>query len=311
MVVFGEGMLAFSELHVSTHGGAEDVGQILVAFFANLVQQILSHKEHFALAFNPSIFQIRVQSHSHVSRHGPGGGGPNYHVSLLAFSSFRSLAIILNQRHLYENGRSLLLAVFDFSFCQSGFAMRAPVYSLFALVDIALISHSAEHADLLSFKAVVQGYIRVIPIAQHAQAFEVLALDINPVQSEIMALAAQSENVQLLAIQAQLLNAGVLNGHAVSIPAGNIRSVEALGIFIFNNDILQDFVQGSTHMNFAVGIGRAIVQHKLGMTCMQCLLFVVNIVFLPEFQKIGLALGQTSAHGELCFGQIQCFTVIH
>ena len=157
----------------------------------------------------------------------------------------------------------------------------------------------------------VQGYIRVIPIAQHAQAFEVLALDINPVQGEIVAFAAQSEDIQLLAVQAQLLNAGVLNGHAVGIPAGYIRCIKALGIFIFYNDILQNFVQSSTHVNLAVGIGRAIVQHKFGMTCMHCLLLIINIVFLPEFQKIGLTLGQTSAHRKLCFGQIQCFTVIH
>ena len=311
MVIFWEGMLAFSKLHSTAHGGAQNIAQILVAFFANLFQQILSHKEHFTLALNPSVFQIGVQGHSHVSRHGPRGGGPNYHVSLFAFSSFRSLAIILNQGHLYENSRSLLLAVFNFSLCQSSFAMRAPVYGLFTLVDIALISHSAEHTNLLSLKAVVQCYIGVIPIAQHTQTLEVLTLDINPVQREIMAFAAQSQNIQLFTVQAQLLNAGVLDGHAVGIPAGYIRCIKALGIFIFYNDILQNFVQSSTHVNLAVGIGRAIVQHKFGMSCMQCLLLVINIVFLPELQKIRLALGQTSAHRKLCFRQIQCFAVIH
>ena len=237
VVVFRERMHAFSEFHIFTKSSAEDIAEVLVADSANLSQQVFSHEENFAFAFNPGIFQSRVQSNSNVGRHGPRSGGPNYHVSLFAFSSFRSLAVVFYQRHFYEDSRSFLFAVFDFCFSQSGFAVRAPVNGLFAFVDITLVSHSTEYTDLLSFKAVMQSDVRVFPIAQNAQTFEVFALDINPLQSEVMAFAAQSQRIQLIAVQAQLFDSSVLNRHAVGIPAGNIRGVEAASIFVFHDDI--------------------------------------------------------------------------
>ena len=130
-----------------------------------------------------------------------------------------------------------MLAIFDFCFSQSGFAVRAPVNGLFAFIDIAFVSHSTEYTDLLSFKAVMQSDVRIFPIAQNAQTFEVFALNINPLQSEVMAFAAQSQRIQLIAVQAQLFDSSVLNRHAVSIPAGNIRGIEAASIFVFHNDI--------------------------------------------------------------------------
>ena len=311
VVIFRERMHAFSVFHFFTKSSAKDIAEVLVASSANLSQQILCHKENFAFAFNPSIFQSRVQRNSNVRRHGPRSGGPNYHVSLFAFSSLRSLAVVFYERHFYEDGRSFLLAVFDFCFSQSGFAMRAPVNGFLALVDIAFVSHSTEHTNLLSLKAVMQSNVRIFPIAQNAQTFEILALDINPLQSEVMAFAAQSQRIQLITVQAQLFDSSMLNRHTVSIPAGNVRGVEALSIFIFHDDILQDFVQSMTHVDFAVCIRRAVMQNELFVASMQCLLFAINIVFFPEFQKIRFALRQACTHGELCFRQIQCFTIIH
>ena len=204
-----------------------------------------------------------------------------------------------------------MLAIFNFCFSQRSFAMRAPIHGLFALVDISLIGHSTKYANLLRFKAVMQSNVRIFPIAQHTQAFKILTLNIHPFQSEIVAFSAQSQHVQLVAVQAQLLDAGVLDRHTVSIPARNIRSIEAAGIFIFYNDVLQNFIQRRAHVNLAVGIRRAVVQHKFRLAGMQRLLFIINVVFLPEFQKVRFTLRQACAHRELGFRQIQCFAIIH
>ena len=53
------------------------------------------------------------------------------------------------------------------------------------------------------------------------------------------------------------------------------------------------------------------MQNKFLVACMQSLLFAINIIFFPEFQEIRFALRQTGTHRELCFGQIQCFTIVH
>ena len=304
-------MFAFSKFHFFTHNSTEDIAQIFFANFANLFQHILSHEYYFAFTFNPSIFQIGVQCYCYVSRHGPGGGGPNYHVSVFAFCSFRQFAIVFNDRHFYEDGRSFLFAVFDFSFSQSSFAMGAPVNGLFTFVDVAFFSHFTEYTDLFSFNMGGQGYIGVFPIAKNAQAFEVFALQIDEAQSIIVALTTQSQVVDFFTVQAQLFNSCVFDRHAVGIPTRNVRGIEALSVFIFNDDIFQNFVESVTHMDFAVCIRRAIVKDEFFIAFVQSLFLPINIVFCPEFLEFRFTLRQVCTHGEFGFGQVQSFAVVH
>ncbi len=126
-----------------------------------------------------------------------------------------------------------------------------------------------------------------------------------------MAFAAQCQWVQLIAVEPQLLNSCVLDRHTVGIPAGNIRGVKATCVFVFDDDILQNFVECMTHVDFAVCIRRTVMQNKFGVPFMQGLLLKVDIVVLPVLQNFGLTLRQACAHRELCFRQIQCFAIIH
>ena len=121
-----------------------------------------------------------MQRDRYVGRHGPRSSGPDNDIGRFALSCFWQHAVVFDERHFYEDRRRLFFTVFDFSFCQSDFAVRTPVNSFFTFIDIAFFCHLAENMDLYSFIIVGHGDIRMIPISKNAQTFEVGTLLVDP-----------------------------------------------------------------------------------------------------------------------------------
>ena len=173
-------MSAFSIFHIFTFTGADDIAEVFFADLANGFQHLFGHKQDFAFAFYPGIFKVRMQRDRCVGRHGPRSSGPDNDIGRFALSCFWQHAVVFDERHFYEDRRRLFFTVFDFSFCQSGFAVRTPVNSFFTFIDIAFFCHLAENMDLYSFIIVGHGDIRMIPISKNAQTFEVGTLLVDP-----------------------------------------------------------------------------------------------------------------------------------
>ena len=101
-----------------------------------------------------------------------------------------------------------------------------------------------------------------------------------------------------------------LNGQAMGVVAGHIGCLEAGHILIANNDILDDFVQRGAHVNVAVGIRRAVVQHETGLALVVLHQVKIKAVLFPVLQKLGLLFGQACTHFKIGFGQVDCAVVI-
>ena len=224
-----------------------------------------------------------MQGDRHVAGNSPGRGGPDYNINRPAVYAFRSLAIVFGQREFDINGRCLLVCIFNFRFRQCGFAMGAPVNRFQSFINVTLVGHGAKYANLLRFKRMLQGQIGMIPVAQHAQPFEFFPLDINKLMGVGITFCPQIQRRHAVTVHTHSVETGMFNRHAVRIPAGNIRSIIALGIFIFNDDIFQYFIQRMSHVEMTVGIGRPVMEHPLGMSFMQFLFLFINLVFFPEF----------------------------
>ena len=179
--------------------------------------------------------------------------------------------------------------------------MGTPVHRLQAFINIAFVGHGAEHPDLLRLKGMMQGQVRMVPVTKYAQAFELFPLDVDELMGIGIALGPQVQRRHAVAVHAHGVQACVLNGHAVGIPAGNIRGIKAFGIFILNNDIFQNLVHSRTHMDMAIGIGRPVMEHPFCMPFVQLLFLFINLVFFPEFQEFRFPLRQVATHGKLCF----------
>ena len=54
----------------------------------------------------------------------------------------------------------------------------------------------------------------------------------------------------------------VLNGQAVAVPTRHVGRIKTRQVFGLNDNIFENFINGVTDMDTAVGVGRAIVQYK-------------------------------------------------
>ena len=101
------------------------------------------------------------------------------------------------------------------------------------------------------------------------------------------------------------------DGQAMTIPARHI-----IGIFPQHglravNHIFQNFIQRMTDMQLAIGIGRAIMQHKFRGISPFCPQSFIQIQLLPMRQNLGLFFWQAAPHGKICLWKKYGLFIIH
>jgi outer membrane protein len=97
------------------------------------------------------------------------------------------------------------------------------------------------------------------PVAQHAQALEV-----GHLQRDLLGGVGAALGLHLVAaeVAAVLLLDRVLDRQAVAVPAGHVLRVEAGQLPRLDDHVLEHLVDGVAHVDLAVGVGRAVVQHE-------------------------------------------------
>ena len=104
---------------------------------------------------------------------------------------------------------------------------------------MALRSHGRKYLNLLFLKVLGQGDVRVVPLADHAQALKGLSLNIHIAQRGLSANLAQFQIGNVAAgADARLLSGFQLCGQAVGIPAGHIGRLKSGHILIAHNKVL-------------------------------------------------------------------------
>ena len=103
---------------------------------------------------------------------------------------------------------------------------------------------------------------------------------------------------------------GVFNRETVAVPARHVNRVQAFELARFDDHVLEHFVDGVADVNFAVGIRRSVVQHKLRCAQAHIAQLFVNAFVFPGLDPARLALGQVAAHRERRVGQVQGAAVI-
>ena len=145
-------------------------------------------------------------------------------------------------------------------------AVLAPVDGLVTAIDHALVEHGLEDLDVGGVMLVIERQIRVVPIAEHAQATEAGLLQLDVLDSELIAkLADLSRGGLVELLGAELLLDLVLDRLTVAVPTGDIRNLIALHHPVAVDHVLGDLVHGMADVDRAVGVRRAVVQHELLM----------------------------------------------
>ena len=128
-----------------------------------------------------------------------------------------------------------------------------------AFVNQPLFHEDGEGAQDLRFVGRVERQIRLLPIAEHAEPLELLALDIDELARERFAASCRTSSG---ARPRDSFTTLYSIGRPWQSQPGTIRRAKAGHRFRFHDQVLQDLVQRRAHVHVAVGERRAIVQDE-------------------------------------------------
>ena len=102
----------------------------------------------------------------------------------------------------------------------------------------------------------------------------------------------------------------VLDRQAVAIPAGHETGVEAGQLARLDDHVFQDVVGRVAHVQHAIGVGRAVVQHEQRRAAARDAQALVQAAVVPVLDPARLALGQVAAHRKRRVGQVEGAAVV-
>ena len=245
-----------------------------------------------------------------AGRQRPRRGGPDDGKSFAGnfgqAEGFGQSGIVFEQI-LHVDGGRYFVFIFHFGFGQRRTAIQTELNGFGAAVQITCFIDFAKcaHGVCLGFE--IHGPIRLVPIAHHAQPHEVGFLAGDLFGGIFAAQFAEFVGRHIPAVQ--FFNHD-FDGQAVAVPAGHIRRIETGQRFAADDDVFQDFIDGVTDMDVAVGIRRAVVQDEFRTAGGFFAQFLVAFLFLPLFDPAGFAFGEVAAHGERGFVQVDGFGII-
>ena len=242
-----------------------DRGVLPAKLLAALGSQVLEHDLGAAVVLNSDVGGTGLEGNCLVGGDGPRRGRPDDKVD-------RAVEVLEagglgGHLKAHEDGRARLVAVLDLSLGECGVAVLAPVDGLMTAIDHALIEHGLEDLNVGGVMLVIERQIRVVPVAKHAKATEASLLELDVLDSELVAkLADLSRGGLVELLGAELLLDLVLDRLTVAVPTGDIGNLIALHHPVTVDHVLGDLVHGVADVDRAVGVRRAVVQHELLVT---------------------------------------------
>jgi hypothetical protein len=223
----------------------------------------------------------------------PRRGRPNQDAQVLRRGRVRR-RLDDGERHIDRVGD--LRLVLHLSVGERGLAGGAPEGGAQPAIDVAALRQLAKNAHNPRFKRIVHREVGVLPLADQPQAFELLALHLHEVLGVLAAGAAQGRLVGLLAPRQKLLTHGVLDGHAVIVPAGHERRAVAAHAVGAHNDVLERLVERVPDVDVAVGVGRSVVQDEVAVGRGLGEHLAVQVNLAPEGLPARFLFGQVRPH---------------
>ena len=218
-----------------------------------------------------------------------------------------------DNRKLHENRVARMLVIFDLGFGERGPFHDRPHHGLRAAIKLAGGRELHQLGRDHGFGAEIHRRVRTIPIADHAQALELLALHLDPFVGVGAAFLAEIDDRHLVLVLAGgpvfLLDAP-FDRQAVAIPARHIGRVETGHLLRADDQVLQDLVERVADMEVAVGIGRAVMENELLPAFALFAQPLVKAHAGPARQMIGFALREFGPHRKIGLRQEQSFGIV-
>ncbi len=114
-----------------------------------------------------------------------------------------------------------------------------------------------------------------------------------------------------LPARAEFLVHLVLDGESVTVPARPIGAGKAGHGPGLDDEVFQDLVQRGAEVDVAVGVRRAVMEHKFLASPGGVLDFGVQVLLLPRRKDLGFPLGEVGLHGKISARQIERIFIVH
>jgi len=197
------------------------------------------------------------------------------------------------------------VVVFQLGLGQGGAVFDGPVDGLELAVDDALLEHAGEDLDDGGLVLRAHGDVRVVELADDAEALELPGLDAGVAVGVLGAAPADLGAGHADQLVADLALDAVFDGQPVAVPPGDEGGVEAGHVLEADDDVLEHLVQGGAHVNVAVGVGRAVVEDEPVGAAAGDADLPVQVAVLPPLLDGGLLLQQPRPHGEVRRPRVQ------
>ena len=297
-----EGMFVNQRRQFVGAGRADDLVTAPAALFGNRLEQRIAHQIGRVVGLDVGVEEAGVERDGEIRRQRPRRGGPDDDVGVR----------LVLQAVAHIHALAHMIGVLDLGLGQRGAARDAPIYGLFPAIDEALLDEVREEAQFVGLVFFVQREVRIFPVAEHAEALELHALDVDVFAGISLARGADGRGIGggvtgLAHVLADL----EFDGQAVAIPAGDVRRIKPAQGFVFDDDVLENLVERGADVDIAIGEGRAVVQHKFLRTRARRADGVVEAGGLPLRQPGRFAQHEVRPHREVGFGQVECVFIVH
>ena len=152
-----------------------------------------------------------------------------------------------------------MIFVFDFGFGERRAAMDAPVHRLLALVDKLLLDELTERAYDVRLVPERHRQVRVVPLAKHAEALELLGHDADEFFGVRAARAADICARHLALLRSELAIDFQFDRQSMTVVTRHVRRIEAGHRLRLDDEVLEDLVERRAEMDLSVCVRRAVV----------------------------------------------------
>ena len=224
----------------------------------------------------------------------------------------------LPDRKLHPHRIADVILVFDFGLGERGLLHDRPHHRLGAAIERAIGGELHQFARDLRLGVKVHRSVGMRPVADDAEAFEFLALHLDPVRGEGPALLAEFHQCRRIGqVRLRLAFGPIiffldlpLDRQPMAVPAGDVIGVEAEHLLAPRHHVLEDLVERMPDMDVAIGVRRTVVEDESRPALRRRAQPAVEIATVPALEDFRLFLRQAGAHREVGLGQKQRFAVI-
>ena len=173
-----------------------------------------------------------------------------------------------------------------------------------------LLKNPPECTDDVGLLGEIHGQIRVFPVTQHTETFEIGALLVHLGHGVITAGLTELTGTHLVTRLANLFLDLQFDRQSMAIPARHIGCVKSGQGTALDDDVLEHLVHRMADMDLAVGVGRPVMQDELLPPGADLADLLIQTFGLPAFQHLRLAIGQIGLHRKRGLGKVQRVLVI-